>query len=105
MNILWTNRARMDQLEIYETIAEDNVSAAERVYQQIEERVTLLEKNPRLGVRRTEIRDGLRMLVRGVYLIYYETRPDTDLGDIEEVEILRVLHGHRDMSEDMFSES
>jgi toxin ParE1/3/4 len=98
MRIVWTTQARTDQVEIYETIAEDNPDAAERVYQQIEERVAMLKDNPRLGVRRPEIGRSVRMLVRGVYLIYYEITPDNDEAEIEEVEIVRVVHGQRDMS-------
>lgn len=98
MRIVWTNRARTDQVEIYETIAEDNPDAAERVYIQIEERVALLADNPRLGVRRPDVGRSVRMLVRGVYLIFYETVPDDDEGEIELIEIVRVVHGQRDLS-------
>jgi toxin ParE1/3/4 len=38
------------------------------------------------------------MLVEGVYLIFYETYPDTDDGPIEAVEIVRVVHGHRNLN-------
>ncbi|MEO6923306.1 MAG: type II toxin-antitoxin system RelE/ParE family toxin [Bryocella sp.] len=99
MTILWTNQARMDQVEIYETIAEDNPNAAERVYRQIEERVALLEKAPRLGVRRQEYAPELRMLVRGVYVILYRTIPESDTGHVEAVEIVRIIHGNRDIGE------
>ena len=95
MRIVWTTQARTDQVEIYETIAEDNPDAAERVYQEIEERVALLKDNPRLGVRRPEIGSSVRMLVRGVYLIYYEITPD---HDEVEVVVVRVVHGNREMS-------
>jgi len=53
---------------------------------------------PRLGVRRPDIRPGLRMLVVRPYLLLYETVPDTDDGPIERAEIVRVVHGHRDLS-------
>jgi toxin ParE1/3/4 len=38
------------------------------------------------------------MLVEGVYLLLYETHPDSDDGPIDEIEIVRVVHGHRDLS-------
>lgn len=96
MRIVWTTQARADQVEIYETIAEDNPDAAERVYQQIEERVAMLKENPRLGVRKPEIGSSVRMLVRGVYLIFYEITPEGD--DVDEVVVVRVVHGQRDLS-------
>jgi toxin ParE1/3/4 len=38
------------------------------------------------------------LLVEGVYLILYETHPDTDEGLVEAIEIVRIVHGHRDLS-------
>jgi toxin ParE1/3/4 len=38
------------------------------------------------------------MLVEGVYLLLYETHPDTDEGPVDVIEIVRVIHGHRDLS-------
>jgi toxin ParE1/3/4 len=38
------------------------------------------------------------MLVEGVYLLLYETHPDSDDGPVDEIEIVRVVHGHRDLS-------
>ena len=95
--LLWTPQAREDLLDIYVTIGFDNPSAAERVYTALENRVELLEKSPRIGVRRPEIAPSTRILVEGVYLILYETHPDTDEGPIEAVEIVRIVHGHRDL--------
>jgi len=38
------------------------------------------------------------MLVEGVYLIFYETHPDTDAGPIDTIEVVRVVHGYRNLS-------
>jgi toxin ParE1/3/4 len=38
------------------------------------------------------------MLVEGPYLILYEAHPDTDEGLIDEVEIVRVVDGRRDLT-------
>lgn len=96
--LLWTPQAREDLLDIYVTIGLDNPSAAERVYSAIEEKAILLLGYPRLGVRRAEIAPAARMLVEGVYLLLYETHPDSDDGPVDEIEIVRVVHGHRDLS-------
>jgi toxin ParE1/3/4 len=95
--LLWTPQAREDLLDIYVTIGLDNASAAERLFTAIEEKAALLASFPRLGVRRPEIAPTARMLVEGVYVILYETHPDTDEEPIKKVEIVRVVHGHRDL--------
>lgn len=68
------------------------------MYTVLEQRVSLLEQSPRMGVRRKEISPSTRMLVEGMYLILYETHPNTDEGPVEAVEIVRIVHGHRDLS-------
>jgi len=89
--------AREDLLDLYVTIGLDNPSAAERVYSAIEVQASLLIAQPRLGVRRPEIAPATRMLVEGPYLILYETHPDSDSGPVDSVEIVRIVHGHRDL--------
>lgn len=96
--VLWTRQAREDLLDSYVTIGLDNAAAAERMFTILEERVSMLAQSPRMGVRRPEIAPSTRMLVEGVYLILYETHPDTDEGLVEAIEIVRIVHGHRDLS-------
>ena len=96
--LLWTPQAREDLLEIYVTIGLDNPSAAERWFLAMEEKAALLVSTPRIGVRRPEIAAAARMLVEGVYLLLYETHPDSDDGPVDEIEIVRVVHGHRDLT-------
>jgi toxin ParE1/3/4 len=96
--VLWRPQAREDLLDIYVAIGLDNPSAAERIYSTLEERAMQLTNAPRLGVRRPEIAPSVRILVEGVYLILYETHPDTNMGPVETVEIVRVVHGNRDLT-------
>jgi toxin ParE1/3/4 len=96
--LLWAPQAQEDLFDIYVTIGLDNPSAAERVYTALEDQVKLLGRSPRMGVRRPEIAPSARMLVEGVYLILYETHPDSDEGPLETIEIVRIVHGHRDLS-------
>jgi len=96
--IKWSPEARENLIDIFLTIAEDNPAAAERVVRELEQRVQLLEKNPRLGVRRPEIRYSARILMRGVYVIIYEITPNGDDEAVEEIEVVSIVHGHRDMS-------
>lgn len=95
--VLWTPQAREDILDIYLTIGLDNPGAAERFYTAIEARTKRLASQPRIGPRRPEIRPQARVLVERPYLILYETHPDNDDGPITEVEIVRVLHGRRNL--------
>jgi toxin ParE1/3/4 len=50
-----------------------------------------------MGVRRSDIRPSMRMLVEAPYLILYRTNPDTDEGSVGAVEIVRVVDGRRDL--------
>ena len=95
--LIWSNQARADLLDIYVLIGLEQPAAAERYFDRIEEKARLLQTQPRMGVRRPDIRPTLRMLVEAPYLLLYRTEPDTDEGAITAVEIVRVLDGRRDI--------
>jgi toxin ParE1/3/4 len=90
-------QAREDLLDIYVTIGLDNPAAAERIYTAIEHRILFLIDQPHLGVRRPEIAPSARLLIERPYLVLYETIPNSDSGPVKAVEIVRILHGHRDL--------
>ena len=96
-SILWTPLAQQDILDIYVTIGLDNPSAAERVFTAIEDHISLLIKQPRLGTRRPDIAPSTRILIESPYLVLYETHPNTDRGLIDSIEIVRIVHGHRNL--------
>jgi toxin ParE1/3/4 len=83
--LLWTPQAEEDLLDIYYFIALDNPE------------VEMLARNPRLCLRRPDIRPSTRVLVEGPYLVLYETHPDTDEGPINAVEIVRIVDGRRNL--------
>lgn len=58
----------------------------------------MLIDHPRLGERHAEIFRTARMLVEAPYVILYETHPDTDEGEVDAVEIIRVVDGRRDLA-------
>lgn len=97
VELLWTPQARNDLIEIYTYIGLDNPSAAERIFDSIEAKGWLVADSPRLGVRRSDIRPVVRMLVEGPYLILYEAHPDSDEGPIQSVEIVRIVDGRRNL--------
>ena len=82
--------ARDDLHEIWEYITQDNIEAAERLVNRIEELGQLLAQHPHLGRRREELAAGLRSFPMGRYLVFY--RPIED-----GIEIVRVLHASRDI--------
>lgn len=96
--LVWNPQAREDLLRLYLDIGVENVIAAERLYDRLQAKVVVLERFPRLGPRRSDIRPSVRMLVEGPYLVLYETHPDTDEGPIDAVEIVRIVDGRRDLT-------
>jgi toxin ParE1/3/4 len=97
--LVWTAQAKEDLIEIYVTIAMDKAGAAERTFKAIQKRVEMLAAQPRMGVRRPDIARTARALIYGSYLVLYETHPDTDEGPVREVEIVRIVHGMRDLND------
>ncbi len=84
-------RAEEDLLDIWLSIALHNEAAADRLLDQIKERWYLLADHPHAGPARDDIASGIRHLVIGEYLTFYRIVDGA-------VEILRVLHGRRDIS-------
>jgi toxin ParE1/3/4 len=97
VDLVWTRQAREDLIEIYTYIGLDNPSAADHVFNAVQAKAELLAEFPRLGVRRPEIRPSTRMIIEGAYLILYETHPDSDEGVINQVEIVRIVDGRRNL--------
>jgi len=97
VELLWTRLAREDLIEIYTYIGLDSPSAAERIFDAVQAKIELLVNLPRMGVRRPDIRSSTRMLIEGPYLILYETHPDTEEGNVDEVEIVRIVDGRRNL--------
>lgn len=97
VDLVWTPQAREDLIEIYTYIGCDNPTAAERIFHALRTKAESLIEYPRLGVRRREIRPSTRMLIEGPYLILYETHPDSDTERIDEVEIVRIVDGRRNL--------
>ncbi|MFS2179639.1 type II toxin-antitoxin system RelE/ParE family toxin [Rhizobium pisi] len=95
--LVWTPQARADVKKIYVDIGKDQPRSAERYFANFRYKAEMLIEHPRLGERHPEIFQSARMLVETPYVILYETRPDTDEGDIHTVEIVRVVDGRRDL--------
>lgn len=84
-----------DLTEIWDQIGRQDANAVERVLAAIEDTVELLALFPRIGTPCPHLAPGLRRMLWREYLIYYRLRN-------EVVEIVRVLHGRRNISSRFF---
>ena len=86
--IRWTDRARADKDEIWFSIAVNNVAAADRVSDRIDELLKKLRRFPLIGMEREELRPGLRSFPCGDCLVFYRVMP-------HELVIVRVVYRGR----------
>src|SRR6266404_3202572 len=82
--------AERDLVEIANFIARDDPISSARFIERVEEHCQLLALHPLMGRTRDALARGLRSLPIGRYVIFYRALDDG-------VEIVRVLHGARDL--------
>lgn len=83
--------AETDLIEIWLNIANDSRLAADRFLDTIAQRILQLATFPESGPRRPDIGAEVRALTIGNYLVLYRITE-------KHIEIVRVLHGARDVS-------
>jgi toxin ParE1/3/4 len=83
--------ARRDLVDVWAYIAKDSPLNVDRFLDLIFKRVAMLGSNPYAGRNRDEVKQGLRSFPVGEYLILY-------IIGKSKVEIVRVVHGRRDLS-------
>jgi plasmid stabilization system protein ParE len=94
--IHFTNTAETDLQELWLSIAEENLVAADESLDSIHAAISVLGGQPQLGRARPELADGLRSFpTQTPYIIFY--LPDTD-----DLLVVRVLHHARDIDSDYF---
>lgn len=86
-----TAEARSDLDEIWQYIAAENESAANKVIADIVKRFVRLAEYPEMGKERMEIAASIRSFPVNRYIIFY--RPG-EFG----IAIVRILHGSRDVN-------
>ena len=91
-----TRRARTDLDDMWLAIAEESPVAADRVLSRLYDAFVNLSLSPRMGVPRSHLAPNLRMFPVYAYLIFYRPMDDG-------VEIVRVLHGRRNITRGFFS--
>jgi plasmid stabilization system protein ParE len=90
--IRWTEEAYRWLRDIYDYIAADNPSAAQRVVSGIYEKAQILRQFPEIGHKYREEEDGeIRILLYGHYRIAYQIRSALI------IDILGVFHGALDI--------
>jgi toxin ParE1/3/4 len=89
--VLRTAEEEEDLIGIWLYIAQDNQAAADNMLRSIDEKFVLLAENPQIGRALPELRGGMRRWPFGRYLILYREIPGG-------VEIVRVIHGTRDIN-------
>lgn len=88
--------AEEDLESIADYIAEDNPSRAVTFVQELRKKCRLLAEMPKSAPARPELGSNIRSRPTGNYVIYY--RPVSD-----GIEIIRILHGRRDVKPDLVS--
>jgi len=90
--IEWSPESETDLVEIWHQIAQDSTGAADEMMVRIQEQSLNLVEFPLIGRTRDELKSGLRSVPVYPYLMFYRVQS-------EMVEIVRVLHGARDLRE------
>lgn len=82
--------AETDILEIWDSIADDSLAAADRWADHLDEQVRVLATQPMMGRARDELAPGVRSFPFGRYVVFYVPLDDG-------IDVVRVLHGARDI--------
>jgi toxin ParE1/3/4 len=97
LRISQTPRARLDLVEVWSYIADDNETAADQVLRRIDSVLSMLADTPLAGRARPELRPEIRSFPVGNYILFYRVLPDA-------VDVVRVLSRYRDISQEDFTE-
>jgi toxin ParE1/3/4 len=85
-----TGLARLDLVEIWSFIADDNINAADKHLDKIESSLKILSDDPNAGRARPELGKDMRSFPIGNYMPFYRTLAN-------EIELVRVLSSYRNI--------
>lgn len=88
--------AEADILEIWDYIAEDRMTEADRWLDGLGDKLSLWATQPTMGRPRDELLPGLRSFAYGRYVVFFQPLPDG-------IDVVRVLHGARDIDSNFAS--
>jgi toxin ParE1/3/4 len=83
-------QAAEDVAEIWDYIADDSLSAADRWIDRLDEQFQVLATQPLMGRAQDELIAGIRSFPFGRYVIFYSPLRDG-------IDVVRVLHSARDI--------
>lgn len=84
-------RAITDLAEIWNYIADDSEQRADGFIDLLDRKINVLAQRPNMGRVREELAEGFRSFPVDRYIIFYRFTP-------KGIEIVRVLHGARDLN-------
>ena len=93
--VLKSNLALRDLDEIFDYIAEDSPHHASHYLREMERTLHLLAETPLIGIVRPDLAPQLRSFVYARHVLFYRVIS----GGIE---LVRVLHGARDIAQEYF---
>jgi len=96
-NVFHSQLAVSDLDGIFKYIARDNLDAADRLLDRIEERAQLHADSPLIGTPCPELAEGVRSFVIGNYVAFY-------IPMANGIQLLRVLHSARDIPRVFFDQ-
>lgn len=82
-------------LDIWQYIASDSEVAASALLRRSDRVIGTLVDNPRMGRKRSDLGNDIRSIAVGNYIIFY--RPVAGA-----IEVVRILHGARDITDQEF---
>ena len=88
--VSYSQKSKQDLLDIWLYIAADSPNSADKLLADIENRLFILAKNPRIGHQRNDVSGDALCFPHKKYLILYRQQ---DGG----IEVVRVVHGMRDI--------
>ena len=94
--IFRTRESRLDYDEIWSYIASRDLAAADRLVDRLDDVLSALAASPGLGRKVEEFAENLRSFPVGNYLIFYRSIEDG-------IQLIRVLHGARDITPEDFT--
>jgi toxin ParE1/3/4 len=86
--VLRTNQAEEDLVDILAHLGQYSPKAAERFAAEVERTCRVLAQSPGIGRSREELAPGLRSIPAGKYLLFYKPIDDG-------IELVRVVYGPR----------
>jgi toxin ParE1/3/4 len=89
--VLRKPQAEADLIEIWTYIAQDSLTRADKLLDEIDEKSQILAHSPLIGKARDELGPKIRSFPIGNYVLFYQPIEDG-------IEIIRVLHGARDIA-------